>query len=411
MPHADEPVACRPVDELSHHFPPGMQWRFALAYGALFLPFAVVTPYLQVLLRCRGYDREQIGLVQGCLEVMAVLAPPLWGYMADRTGRPRLMLGLAALAALPSFLLFGCTRSVVGALFVATLFGLFYKPLIPLTDGLAFRFIRHHGGDYGAVRAGGSVSFLVCIAILEMAGIAATVTGNMILVAMAMVALLHLGSVLLLPSDKTLVADARAATEPAAHPGVRVFLTRGFILVTLCAFLGRVAMMSYYGFFTLFLKEEIGFSKAGYIWVLGPLSEIPVIFYSKRIMERIGVRNLFALGLLGCVVRLFTFGITRNIWVVVLLQSLHALTFGAFHCATVTYVSRCVPARLNSTAQSVFAAVAMGGGGIVGGVLGGWVAERYGFTALYLSFSGIALLGLVLLLALVPTLGGERPRG
>jgi PPP family 3-phenylpropionic acid transporter len=122
---------------------------------------------------------------------MAVVAPPLWGYMADRTGRPRLMLGVAVLVSMPAFLLFGCTRTVVGALLVAAVFGLFYKPLIPLTDGLTFRYIRHHGGDYGAVRAGGSVSFLLCIAVLEVVGIAVTQTGNIILVAMAVVALMQ----------------------------------------------------------------------------------------------------------------------------------------------------------------------------------------------------------------------------
>jgi len=78
-------------------FPSGMTWRFLVAYGALYLPFAVYTPYLQVLLRLRGCSRQDIGVVQGTLDVMAVLAPPLWGYLSDRIQRPRLVILIGVL--------------------------------------------------------------------------------------------------------------------------------------------------------------------------------------------------------------------------------------------------------------------------------------------------------------------------
>jgi PPP family 3-phenylpropionic acid transporter len=183
---------------------------------------------------------------------------------------------------------------------------------------------------------------------------------------------------------------------------MRVFLRREFLCFTGAAFLGRVAMMSYYGFFSLYLREVHHFENAGYIWILGPLSEIPVIYASGRIMNRIGVRNLFALGLAGCAVRLFGFSLAGAVWMILPLQLLHALTFGAFHCSSVTYVSRIVPERMQSTAQTVFAAVTVGGGGIIGGTVGGLIAQRAGYTALYASFAGVALAGLVLLLRTVP---------
>ena len=389
---------------LPSHFSRNLWFRFTLAYAALFLPFSVATPYLQVLLGCRGYSKDQIGLILGCLEALAVLAPPLWGYVSDRLHRPKFVLAISIVGAIPSFLLFGLATGVITGLAVAVLFGLFYRPLIPLTDGLTFRYINTHGGDYGSVRIGGSIGFICWIITLEALGMAKSTNGGMILVAMAVASVLQLASLALLPSDPGKPERREERTANTAE-GLKLFTQPTFVVFTLCALLGRIAMMAYYGFFSLYLRDVHGFEQAGFIWFLGPLSEIPVIFFSRRIMDRIGVRNLFALGLLGCTVRLAAFGLAPSIWFVVPLQFLHSLTFGAYHTASVTYVSRLVPKTMQSTAQTIFAAITIGAGGLLGGAIGGAVAEHAGYTCLYLSFACVALVALVLLLAFVPALG------
>jgi len=389
---------------MAHHdndtFPPGAATRIALAYTTLFLTFGFVTPYLQVLLREQGFGMDHVGLILGTLEVMAVLAPPLWGYLSDRTCRPRLAMACAMAGAMATFALFGLHLSLLPAIGVAMAFGLFYRPTIPLTDGYTLKAIHTRGGDYGKVRVGGSLAFIGSVGVLELLGVGEGLVRPLLLFGFPAAGALYLLSVLRLPSDGA--PDGHPETGARPRPDWRVFLGRSFVLFTLCAFLGRMAMMSYYGFFSLFLKEKLGFANAGYIWMLGPLSEIPIIYFSHRIMRRIGVRNLFALGLLGCMVRLIAFSYATHVWHVVPLQLLHALTFGAYHTASVTYVSRIVPVHMKASAQTVFAALSGGLGGLCGGAIAGLVAETWGFAVLYRSFGFIALAGLVILLAAVP---------
>ena len=382
--------------------------RFVGAYAALYMPFGVVTVYLQVLLRERGFCRDEIGLIQGVLGAMAVLAPPLWGYISDRTGRPKVILASVALASPCAFLLLGATAGLMTALGAIVLFGLFSQPLIPLTDGFALRYVHTHGGDYGRVRVAGSVSFIMTLLLLEALGIGGRNPTAMILAAMLAVGLLHFLSILALPQPGV---HASATNAKRYKPDLRLFLKKRFVLFTLCVLLGRMAMMSYYHFFTLFLKEELGFEAAGLLWVIGPLSEIPIIYFSTRIMKRIGVKNLFALGLLGCMVRLVCFSFATNVWQVIPLQCLHALTFGAFFTASVTYVSRLVPAEMKSSAQTLFAGLSTGLGSLLGGALGGVVAENYGFAVLYRVFGGIAFVALVILMVFVPREEEETPPG
>ncbi|MGB0752177.1 MAG: MFS transporter, partial [Gammaproteobacteria bacterium] len=53
-------------------------WQFA-AMGAL-LPF--LPPYLEN----RGFSHSDIGWLLACMTALRVVAPTIWGYIADRTG-------------------------------------------------------------------------------------------------------------------------------------------------------------------------------------------------------------------------------------------------------------------------------------------------------------------------------------
>ncbi len=387
--------------ERADAFPPGAALRIALCYAALFTTFAVATPYLQVLLAAQGFDRDAIGLIQGALEMMAIAAPPLWGYLSDRLGRPRLVIAAAIVGSVCSFWLFGAARGLAAGLGVALLFGLFYRPLIPLTDGYVFRLIHLRGGDYGKVRWTGSVSFIAVILTLVWLGVDGPRSRSLILGGMTAAGAVYLLAVARLPADGS--ADAAGPTLPApSRADLRALMSRGFLLFTLCAFLGRLAMTSYYHFFSLFLTQGLRLRNPTWLWTLGPLSEIPVLYFSGAIMRRIGVRNLFALGLLGAAVRLTCFSFVTELWQIVPLQFLHALTFGAYHAASVTFISRLAPPHMKATAQSAFAALSGGLGGLCGGALGGFVAQRWGFAALYRSFGLIAFAAVVLLLLFTP---------
>ena len=313
----------------SKPFPPGSGVRFFLIYCALFAPFSLITPYFQQLLGYLGYGPAQIGYILGALELMAVLAPMFWGILADRLGMPRGVLLLTVLMSMPAFLLFRWTGGTVGAVLAALLFGLFYKPCIPLTDGMTFRYIKEHGGDYGRVRTGGTTGYLVCIGLFDLCFLlAGGVSANGILLGFCAVVGIQLLSLLLLPET----ASGSGATGVRFSVAGLVsggYLRPVFLLVILVAFMGRVSMMSYYSFFSRYLSERYGLERVGLIWGLGSICEIPLVFYSHRIMARIGVKGLLLLGLGGIVVRLAGFGLELGFWFVLLLQPLHMLTFGA----------------------------------------------------------------------------------
>ena len=381
--------------------------RFFAIYVSLFAPYAIITPYFQQLLKHLNYNDVQIGAIQGALELMAVAAPILWGVLADSLSAPRGVLAFTVILSLPMFFLFRFVNGGAAGVAVALLFGLFYKPNIPLTDGMMFRYIRTKGGDYGKIRIGGTVGYISFIAVFDaICWLTGGVTVNKLIVEFSVAVALQLSSLLLVPQfidiSTTPKGVAEKKTDAERNDFLKLFLRPAFLVFMLAAFLGRFSMMSYYSFFSRYLDDVYGVKEVGWIWALGSMCEMPLVFCSKRIIDKIGLKSFFALGLLGCVLRLAGFSVESNIWVVLCLQPLHCLTFGAYHCATVTYVSRMFPAKLQGGAQGIFSAITVGLGGLVGSAVGGVVLDAFNYTVLYTAFSGVALLGLVICLLFVP---------
>ena len=374
-----------------------LERRFLLVYIALFFPYSIMTPFMQQLLHLYGYTPAQIGYILGALELTAVLAPPVWGMLSDRQRAPRGVLLLTILLSIPTLRLIQPGLSTMPALLAAIAFGFFNKPSIPLTDGVTFAAFRQTQAQYGRVRVGGTIAFVASMLCCEFVfHVGDDATGKRIVLFLSGMLLIQALSLALIPRTANSTSATPQATTTAFPWGMA--LRGGFPLFVLSAFLARFAMMSYYSFFSRYLNEVVGCTAIGYVWMLGPISEFPVIFWSGPIISRIGLKRLFMLALAGTVLRLFGFALGSSLVVVLLLQPLHALTFGAYHVAGVSWIGRLFPKEFQSTAQTIYSALTTGLGGLLGSAFAGVIVQHYGYTAMYLTCGCIALLAMLLAL-------------
>ena len=370
-------------------------WRLAAIYALLYAPYATFTPYFQQFLALRGFTPSQLGNIQGALELMAIVSPLAWGWLSGISGRNRAFLTLSIILSIPTFLLLNVVSSPTAAIFTALLFGFMFKAAPALTDGMAFCHLRQFGGVFGHIRIGGTVGYLTFLACIDcLYRFMRPVTANLITITITIGFVLQLGSMLLIPKSCARIQPT-TANETASQP-LR-FLTRPFIMITIIAFLGRFAMMSYYSFFSRYLADVYHCQVVGYVWAIGSLCEIPMIFFSGAIAKRIGIRGLLALAMIGIACRLAGFSFESNMTVLFCLQPLHMFTLGAYQCATLMYVAQLYPANQQSQAHSMFSALTVGLGGLLGSAVGGYVVEYLGYRAMYTSFSLIGLVGLLLI--------------
>src|SRR5437868_3205640 len=326
--------------------------RLALFYAALFAALGVQLPFLPVWLAAKGLDAAMIGLVLAVPMVVRVIVIPLATHAADRYQALRGVIATAAAAALIAYAATALAHGVAAIMIAFALASAFYTPLMPLADAYALRGLGQLGRSYGPVRLWGSAAF---IAGSFAAGFLLDViaAGDLIWVIVAAMAVTAAAASALAP------LSAHAGGAPHPLRSARVLLRdRGFIAVVAGAGLIQASHAIYYGFATLEWRAAgLGGGEIAALWALAVMAEIALFAVSSRLP--IAPTALLLAGASGAVIRWSAMALDPLPPLLLLLQSLHALSFGATHLAAVGFVARAAPIELGATAQGHLA-VALG---------------------------------------------------
>ncbi|ELY5937463.1 3-phenylpropionate MFS transporter [Cronobacter malonaticus] len=343
----------------------------ALSYFTYFFSYGIFLPFWSVWLAGVGVAPETIGLLLGSGLIARFLGSLLLAPRVKDPSRLVFALRLLALLTLVFALGFWFGHQTAWLFVVLVGFNLFFSPLVPLTDALAATWQRQITMDYGRVRLWGSLAFVIGSAL----------TGKLVSVYdyRAILALLSLGvasmliGMLLKPSVMP-QGEARH-NEAAGWPVWRRLIVENWRFLA-CVSLLQGAHAAYYGFSAIYWQSK-GYSASvvGYLWSLGVVAEIIIFALSKRLFSRFGARDLLLLsGVLG-IIRWGMMGWTTALPWLIVAQILHCGSFSICHLAAMRYIA----AREGSEVirlQSVYSAVAMGGGIAVMTVFAGFLYQH-----------------------------------
>jgi PPP family 3-phenylpropionic acid transporter len=367
-------------------------FRIAAFYALCFGAFGVSLPYWPLWLSARGLGPDEIGLVFAGSMLAKIVATPLAAALSDRIGRRRTVILGLLIASFGANLLYLPAASTGAIIAVAILSALCLTPVMALTDSLALGMARARRFDYGRVRLFGSAGFmLVALATGE------AIQGRPIdLLLWLLLGLLALSCIagLLLPEGETeagghgsLAGQLAGTAALLRQPGMGWFL--------LAAGLIQNSHVGYYAFSTLYWRGAgISESTIGWLWAEGVVAEILLFAAGPFLSARLGARGLLLLGGAGAALRWAVTGLSTDLAVLVPLQLLHALSFGAAHLGAMLYLARQAPAGLSATAQALYGAVP---GGIVSGLVYAGTGILYGHLGggmTFFAMSGLALLGI-----------------
>ena len=352
--------------------------RLAAFYFLHFSGIGVTLPFLPVFLRDLGVAPSQVGVLLAVAPAFALLAPPLWGQLADRTGRPGLVLCVQGLGATLGLTLLGSARDFGTALVALALLASFSTGVTSVTDALALRAVAAEGGSYGRVRVYGSLGFVV--AGLAFGAWVDVIDRRVVWVPLALQVATFLWAVVALRGARAPVAarsasDARAAARLLARPAVW-----GLLLGTS---LHWVACAPFHGVFGVHVGAA-GFAP----WVVtlctsvGVVSEMVVMATWPRWSRRLSPPLLLALSFAASGVRWVLLP-EAGLWGLVALSLIHGLTFGAFYLASVSWMADQAPDALRATGQALFVAGTFGVGGVAGYLLTGQLWEALGTASLF----------------------------
>jgi PPP family 3-phenylpropionic acid transporter len=370
--------------------------RLAAFSAAAFLVIGVQLPFWPVWLAGRGLDAQQIAFLFAAAIWAKVVATPLIGALADRIGHRRTVMAALAGTACLAYAALWPVRGFWPLLALNLAAGVAQSALLPLGDAVTLAAVRDRGLDYGRIRVWGSVSFVVA-SVGGGAALAAmpAITGgldNGVLALVLVASVILVGACLAIPSSAAERGETVATSAVAPRwPAFGLLSDRRFWLLVVSASMLQASHQLYYGFGTLYWRElGISDTMIGVLWAEGVVAEIALFWCGAPIVARLGPLGLLALGGIGGVARWSLMGLMPGLAAALVLQPLHALTFGASHLGAMYMLARSVPPSAAVSAQSLYAALSAGlGSGLVMLAAG----------ALYAAFGGQAYLFMALLSA------------
>ncbi|CNH04123.1 MULTISPECIES: 3-phenylpropionate MFS transporter [Yersinia] len=345
----------------------------SLSYFTYFFSYGIFLPFWGIWLQGEGIPPETIGILLGAGLISRFLGSLIIAPSVKDPSHLVTAIRILALLTLAFAVGFWFGNGWAWLMVIIAGFNLFFGPLVPLTDALAATWQKQITMDYGKVRLWGSLAFVIGSALT---GKLVSVWGHPAILYSLLfgVSAMLLGA-LLKPS---VMPQGEVKHRNVAATDWKVLLSEPQVWrFLLCVTLLQGAHAGYYSFSSIYWKEA-GYSAAtiGYLWSLGVVAEILVFAFSNVLFRRWTARSLLLLSAVSGIIRWSLMASTTELSWLILIQILHCGSFTVCHLAAMRFIA----ARRGADVirlQSVYSALAMGGGIAVMTIISGFLFEHY----------------------------------
>jgi MFS transporter, PPP family, 3-phenylpropionic acid transporter len=368
--------------------------RISFAYALMMMGAGVQLPFLPLWLNAKGMDNASIAAVVAGMMAVRVLGAPLFAWIADHFGNRKLVIQLCAGFAFSAYLLLAISNGFGPITTMALIAAFMFAPVFPLTEGFSVDGSAAHGLDYGRLRLWASVSFLVGSLV---SGALLTVldpltTAWLIALAQGLAFL----ATLLLPDEPEV--EQETTVDPAKLTGLReLFFASSFPVLLVACGLAQASHGMLYTSSSLHWKS-LGFNSfdIGLLWTVAVSSEVTLLALSSALLERLGPTKLLFMGLLGGILRWLVMASFTSYGMMMVGQSLHALSFASAHLGTMYFIRRMVPTAIRNRAQGLYSALS---GGVLMSTTAWASGQLYGEVGglAYYAMAGVSVSALLLI--------------
>ncbi|MEE4073913.1 MFS transporter [Pseudomonas viridiflava] len=347
-------------------------WRLSGFYLCYFALLGSSAPFMSLYLHHLGFSSARIGELIAIPMLMRCVAPNLWGWLGDYTGRRLAIVRFGAVCTLLAFSLILLDHSYAWLAMVMALYAFFWHAILPQFEVITLAHLQGQTARYSQIRLWGSIGFILAVVVLGrlLEWFSLDLFPHMLLMVMAGIAISSWWVPNAQPAVSSRPSDEGGFLRQVSRPGVLAF----YLSVALML----LSHGPYYTFLTLHL-EALGYSRSliGVLWSVGVVAEVLMFMVMSRVLQRFSVRQVLLASFLLAAVRWLLLGaFAEHLLVLLVAQVMHAATFGSFHAAAIHFVQRSFGPRQQGQGQALYAALS-GVGGAFGALYSG-----YSWTAL-----------------------------
>ena len=362
-------------------------WRLSGFYFFYFASLGAIVPFWNLYLKELSYTATQTGVFVAILMVTKVIAPNIWGWIADHTGRRMAIVRMGCLLAALIYAGILFDHSYWWLVIIMLLFSFFWNAALPQFEAATFSHLGEASHRYSAVRLWGSIGFVIAVVGLGYA--------------FESISILHLPEFVLILLSGIWLVSLSVPEEAAAHLHVEhepIFklLRKPHIVGLLAAcFCMQVSHGPYYAIYSRYM-ESYGYSVSaiGWLWGLGVIAEIGVFMIMHRLFNYYSLRGLMLFSLAIAALRWSLIALLpANLPIMLTAQVMHAVTFGVYHATAIRLIHQLFRGRHQGKGQALYSSLSFGAGGAVGSLYSGVAWDHIGRPAVFAISVLFSLLG------------------
>jgi MFS transporter, PPP family, 3-phenylpropionic acid transporter len=351
-------------------------WRLAGFYFFYFASLGALIPFWGLYLKDRGFSPVAIGQLTAVFMATKIVAPNLWGWIADHRGSRLPIVRLASLLSLLIFSGIYAAQGFWGIAAVMVLFSFFWNASLPQVEVVTFNHLGPLIRHYAKIRLWGSIGFIVAVLTL---GAVVERTGTGVVPGLVLVLFAGIWLVSLTIPESVQPSDGQKSMSVISllrKPEIAAFLATCLLM--------QASHGALYAFYSIHLTEA-GYSSAaiGALWAWGVVMEVLVFLGMHRLLGRFGARRILLVSLALAVLRwLLTGSFVESLAIQIFAQTLHAATFGTFHASAIHLVHHYFSGRTQGRGQALYSSLSFGAGGALGSLVSGvlWSDAGAGVT-------------------------------
>ncbi len=365
-------------------------WRLSGFYFFYFASLGAIVPYWNLYLKELNYTATQTGILIGILMATKIVAPNIWGWLADRTGKRMAIVRIGCLFAAITYAGILIDHEFWWLMLIMLVFSFFWNAALPQFEATTFNHLGDQEHHYSTIRLWGSVGFVIAVVALGYLFEHVSILQLPVYILFLLIGIWLVSMTVPEGASGHLAMDHEPLRKILSKPAVA-----GLLLACFCM---QASHGPYYAIYSRYMASfGYSVSNIGWLWALGVGAEVVVFIYMFRLFKRYSLRNLLLISLFLATIRwLLIASAPENLPLMVFAQLLHAATFGMYHAAAIRLIHQMFTGRHQGKGQALYSSLSFGAGGAIGSLYSGFAWDYLGRPAVFAISVGFSILGFII---------------
>lgn len=323
-----------------------------IIYFVFYAGQAIYYTYNNVFLSQNGLSDSMIGLVGSVGTILLFLVQPMWGVLADKARYKNRVTSLTMLLTAVMCLCMYLFDAPWWTAMCVVLITLVFTPSLTLQDSCALEITEGTGWDFGNVRLGGTLGYMLF----------AFIIGSLMKDIRFTYLIFAVTSLLTGIMVWRMKVEPRTDTAPRAKKEKTRVDYKAIIRnkPLLCLIVYNVTYsiaMAFSRYFNIYYTAEMGATPfmLGLCTMTSCILEVPCFWFAGKIQKKLGMMNTLTFAAFTLILKFVLLAVVQNPWTVVFVMMIGGCTYPLFHFCILNQINENVPVNMRATSQSTCA--------------------------------------------------------